>query len=599
MQRRFILKAAGLSIISLAHPARFARAARRARTRVRPGLPGWPATAQWGDLRRAVGGRLEQLAAPFAACATAPDAPACTGALTALKNPFAVGDQPALTQTSGWAGAWTSQTSAYAVAAASTADVVAAVNFARTHKLRLVVKGGGHSYQGTSNAPDSLLIWTRRMKDIQLHDAFVGQGCSEAQPAVSIGAGAMWIDAYDAVTTRAGRYVQGGGCTTVGVAGLVQSGGFSNFSRAYGTAAAGLIEAEVVTADGKVRIANARTNPELFWALKGGGGGSLGVVTRVTLRTRDLPETFGAVSLKIKAASVAACKALIAQAMAFYANTLANPAWGEQIAFETDNTMQVAMVFQGMSKAQAQAVWQPFMAWLAAHPEYTLDRPLEIVALPARHFWDAAFFKQYAPGFMMADTQAGAAAHRIAWKGDAEDTGWFIHGYQSAWLPAALLAQDRQAALVDALFDSSRHWRVGLHFNKGLAGAAKADIDAARDTATNPAVLDAFALAIIAGGSGPQFPGMPGAGKTPDEMRNRALSISRAMHALHQLVPQAGSYVSESDYFLKEWQAAFWGSNYARLARAKQEYDPEGLFFVRHGVGSEQWSDDGFTKLAT
>src|SRR6266436_287685 len=73
---------------------------------------------------------------------------------------------------------------------------------------------------------------------------------------------------------REGRYVQGGGCVTVGVAGLIQSGGFGSFSKAYGMAAASLLEAEVVTADGAVRIANACTHRDLFWGLKGGGGGS-------------------------------------------------------------------------------------------------------------------------------------------------------------------------------------------------------------------------------------------------------------------------------------------------------------------------------------
>jgi hypothetical protein len=241
VHRRFILKAAVLSAASMAYPASFARAARVARTRVRPGQPAWPSPAAWTALGRRVGGRLQRFSGPFAAC-VAPMAAACIDTVAALDNPFAIGDQPALSQTSGWAGAWTSQPSAYAVLAASTADVVAAVHFARTHNLRFIVKGGGHSDQGTSNAPDSLLVWTRHMKAIELHDAFVGQGCTMAQPAVSIDAGAMWIDAYDAVTTRGGRYVQGGGCTTVGVAGLVQSGGFSNFSKAYGTAAAGLIE---------------------------------------------------------------------------------------------------------------------------------------------------------------------------------------------------------------------------------------------------------------------------------------------------------------------------------------------------------------------
>jgi len=69
---------------------------------------------------------------------------------------------------------------------------------------------------------------------------------------------------YNEVTTRNGRYVQGGGCLTVGVAGLVQGGGYGSFSRQYGTAAASLLEAEIVTADGAVRIANACINPDLF-----------------------------------------------------------------------------------------------------------------------------------------------------------------------------------------------------------------------------------------------------------------------------------------------------------------------------------------------
>ena len=112
--------------------------------------------------------------------------------------------------------------SVFAVAAKTAADVAAAVNFAREHNLRLVVKGGGHSLLGTSNAAASLLIWTRVMDDITLHEAFVPQGCNTPpQPAVSVGAGAIWLHVYDAVTTKAGRFVQGGGCTTVGVAGLI------------------------------------------------------------------------------------------------------------------------------------------------------------------------------------------------------------------------------------------------------------------------------------------------------------------------------------------------------------------------------------------
>lgn len=70
------------------------------------------------------------------------------------------------------------------------------------------------------------------------------------------------------------------------------------------------------------------------------------------------------------------------------------------------------------------------------------------------------------------------------------------------------------------------------------------------------------------------------------------------MDEVRKLVPNPGSYVSESNFFNADWQRAFWGSNYSRLLAVKNQYDPEGLFFVHHGVGSERWSADGFTKLA-
>ena len=257
---------------------------RHANHRVRPGDPAWPSAAHWDELKQAVSGNLA-VPRPLAAdCEPDPTSAACLKLTTALRNPYYIGDQAGGTQSSGWLDAWTAATSAYAVEAHSAADVVAAVNFAREHNLRLVIKGGGHSYQGTSNAPDSLLIWTRAMNAVTLHDGFVPkglEGVAAPTPAVSVEAGAMWMDAYQAVTTQDGRYVQGGGCTTVGVAGLVHGGGFGSFSKGFGTAAASLIEAEIVTADGRLRTVNARNDPNLFWAIKGGGGGSFGVLTRL------------------------------------------------------------------------------------------------------------------------------------------------------------------------------------------------------------------------------------------------------------------------------------------------------------------------------
>lgn len=568
-------------------------------SRVRPGQAGWPSAEQWAQLKRRVGGRLLQPVSPFMQCGGSPSAE-CTEALREIKNPYYIGDHPALTQTSGWVDAWTSQPSAYAVAAETTADVVAAVNFAREHRLRLVVKGGGHSYQGTSAAPDSLLIWTRHMNTIALHDAFVGKGCAghqAPQAAVSVGAGAMWVDAYDAVTTQGGRYVQGGGCMTVGVAGLVQSGGFGSFSKQFGTASAGLIEAEIVTADGKVLICNACTHPELFWGIKGGGGGSLGVVTRLTLRTRELPETFGAVFGAIRAVSAEAYRRLIGRAMAFYAKTLCNPHWGEQLVFRGDNTLRIAMVFQGLTQAEAEATWKPFLDDVRADKDFAFADSPKVLALPARHFWDAEFMRQHAPYVIVPDGRQGAPRNHVLWAGDEGQVGQVLQGYRSGWLPSSLLREGPLDKLADVMFAATRHFGFALHFNKGLAGAPQAEIDAARDTATHPSMLDAFALAITGSETDPHFPGMPGPGPNVPEARFRRKAIDDCMDTLLALAPGTGSYVSESNYFEKDWQPSFWGSNYPRLLAAKKKYDPEGLFFVHHGVGSEGWSEDGFVRL--
>src|SRR6202035_156584 len=154
------------------------------------------------QLDREVGGRLIKVRSPLADCVGGSFDPNCEQIFKELKNPYYLGDEVGLTQSLGWVGAWTSEPSVYAVAVKTTQDVVAAVNFARDNNLRLVVKGGGHSYLGRSNAPDSLLVWTRHMNAVTLHDAFVPEGCAgreASQPAVSIGAGAIWGHVYNEV----------------------------------------------------------------------------------------------------------------------------------------------------------------------------------------------------------------------------------------------------------------------------------------------------------------------------------------------------------------------------------------------------------------
>jgi FAD/FMN-containing dehydrogenase len=358
-----------------------------------------------------------------------------------------------------------------------------------------------------------------------------------------------------------------------------------------------LLEAEVVTADGQIRTANACTNPDLFWALKGGGGGTFGVVTRLTLRTHDVPARIGAVNATIRAATDAAFRRLVGAFVTLCADHLITPAWGDIVTFRPGHRLDIRLAFQGIEQSQAESVWDPFFREVAAVPaDFAFAYPPRIASAPGRDRWDPEFFRIYAPGAIRSDDRPGASADNIFWTANFSEAGHFLYGFESLWLPVGLLDRASRDRLADALVAAAGLWSVELHLQKGMAGAPADTLAAVRDTPINPRVLDAFALAIIAGEGPPAFPGLRGHEPDFATARRGADAIARAAAILKTLAPNSGSYVAESSFFEKAWQSSCWGPNYSRLLAVKNRYDPTGLFFVRHGVGSEGWSADGFTR---
>lgn len=170
--------------------------------------------------------------------------------------------------------------------AISAADVAAGVAFASKYGVPIALRSGGHSYPGYSaggatgtKVEPSLVIDSRGMKEVTI----------AADNTVRIGAGASLVQVYDTIGT-AGRALAGGSCATVGITGLTLGGGVGVLVRAYGLTCDSLTEVEIVTADGTVKTANATTEPDLFWACRGGGGGHLGVVTSLTFATKPAPD---------------------------------------------------------------------------------------------------------------------------------------------------------------------------------------------------------------------------------------------------------------------------------------------------------------------
>ena len=209
---------------------------------------------------------------------------------------------------------------AYAVVASTAAHIQEAVRFADKHKLRLSIKNTGHDWcvvkcllkliivaksakadtfqlaqnvtcqlvfgrYGRNTAAVSLQVWTHHMKTVKFADVTV---CGKRFPqSVQVGAGVQWVDVVPGLIER-GLYTTYGTSMSVGAAGgFMQGGGFPAITGEFGTAADNIIRLEVVTADGALVDATPCSHPDLFWALRGGGGGTFGVVTRAWYQTHD------------------------------------------------------------------------------------------------------------------------------------------------------------------------------------------------------------------------------------------------------------------------------------------------------------------------
>ncbi|HYB16144.1 MAG TPA: FAD-binding oxidoreductase [Streptosporangiaceae bacterium] len=151
-------------------------------------------------------------------------------------------------------------------------DVATCLAFVRTYAVPVAVRCGGHSYAGWSSTR-GLIVDVTKMA-----------GVTVSGGTATVGAGTRLIDFYNGLSAH-GRAVPGGSCPTVGIAGLTLGGGVGVVSRAYGLTSDNVQSLQIVTADGQLRTCNASTNPDLFWACRGGGGGNFGVVTSFTFTT--------------------------------------------------------------------------------------------------------------------------------------------------------------------------------------------------------------------------------------------------------------------------------------------------------------------------
>ncbi|KAJ7292570.1 hypothetical protein C8J57DRAFT_1490077 [Mycena rebaudengoi] len=262
-------------LLALSHCACGVPQARRQKCRNVPGDASYPSAAAWTALNATVSGRVVVVVPSAKFCASLPGG-ACTDeqwTSSVFRNtiPGAMNlvnweqgydlSPPSLCLRNNVTACGQGDVPLYSVEAVTVFDIQAAVKFASAHNLRLVIKASGHDHLGRLTAPRSLLIHTANLHNFTHTDAFM-------------------------MAKANGKIIVGGGAATVVAAGgFLQGAGHSALSPAFGLAADHALEFQIVIASGELLTVNSISHPDLFYALRGGGAGSWGVVVSATVRT--------------------------------------------------------------------------------------------------------------------------------------------------------------------------------------------------------------------------------------------------------------------------------------------------------------------------
>jgi FAD/FMN-containing dehydrogenase len=277
----------------------------------------------------------------------------------------------------------------------STADVVAAVQAARNAGLPIAVRGGGHSVAGHAVADGALVVDLREMRRVEVDPE---RRIARAQ------GGALWED-VDLATTAHGLATTGGTFGDTGIGGLTLTGGIGFLMGTFGLTCDNLVRAEVVTADGSVVVAGEDGDPELLWALRGGGG-NFGIVTEFEFALHPLgPLQMGnlAVPLENAREALRAAAELARNAPPEIVMFVVGPTFAKVEGIEPDPTtdppiIRITVIFQGTTDA-AEAVIRPLRAVPGASGDMVPATYLEaqassgILPFGLRHYWKGHFIR--------------------------------------------------------------------------------------------------------------------------------------------------------------------------------------------------------------
>ncbi|KAF2176417.1 FAD binding domain-containing protein [Zopfia rhizophila CBS 207.26] len=436
----------------------------------------------------------------------------------------------------------------YVIIAKKKEHIIAGVKFARENNMRLVIRNTGHDFMGRSTGRGSLAINTHSFQDINFIKKYTGAGNWDGG-AVTVGAGVMFRDLYPLAFKR-NVVVIGGECPTVGIAGgYIQGGGHGPLSGFHGLAIDNVLSFDVVTANGDFVTANSEQNPDLFWALKGGGPSTFGVVTSLTVKTHPEIPTI-AMLLNVTSSNPEKFWKGVTH-FRQVANPLANAGMYVWFAIRPGTLTIQPIVGLNMTRAEFDKVTQPLVDRIRMD-----EIPFRI---EVREF--KTFYEMYDYAFAKTD-----------------DTG----GNQSLMGGRVLVQEDFEKhedeilAAIKNIIDTGNIY-AGHVVNPGHRVPNS-------DTPAHPAWRKAASADIYIVPVKAQM--------TVTERKTAEDTVTNALgKPLRDASPNSASYVNEGDVNEPEWQEVYWGSNYPKLLELKKKYDPKGLFYAKATPGTEDWSE--------
>ncbi|KAK3628153.1 hypothetical protein LTR56_018765 [Elasticomyces elasticus] len=450
--------------------------------------------------------------------------------------------------------------------------------FAKRQNVRLVIKDTGHDLLGRSTGFGSIEIWLRNLRTGLRFESKYTSAC-QANPwtgaAISIGGGYTFFDVYK-VAKANNVVVVGGGTPSVGaLGGWMQGGGHGPASRQFGLGADQVLEAEVVLANGECITASPCLNADVYWAIRGGGPGTYGVVTKTIIKAYPM------VNVQVQHVAIAPLTdntAALLDAIAILYEAYPDLNDVGYAGYGTWSINQPAPLFANFTAGYVHGFYT-FDKSIAYAQSTFAPTPQKLLPYNGTSLFISVTYVSY-PDYWTFYT---------AESGQEPSVGSTSSALTSRLFSRSAVQRDTSGlrSMLDIIAGTPEQCTSNtFELVSGGANFAKPD----SYSGLNPAWRTSYFSNIVARGWGPNA-----TQADIDSVRHDITFVKGA--AMEKQAPDTGVYMNEANRLDPDWKQNFYGKHYERLSSIKKNVDPNGLFYCPTCVGSDQWKEDSTGRL--